>query len=369
MRNYVLMEVFVSSIIGGMEEFRDAAAAGVRALGHRVIRAEDFGASSGTPQETCLAGIRDADVTVVLIGERYGERQASGKSATHEEYVEARSRHDVLVFIQQGVDREPAADELLEEVRAWAAGVYTASFSTVGELQEAVTRALHQAELSTVAGSVDTEALSQRSRGLHPEERRRGLPTLSVSVVGGPTQQIVRPAALESAALAERIQQEAMFGAHRVLRHNESTEVRVEGDALLFEQPAASIRLDETGSVRVLQGLGAGHQGLPAIIEEDLVAATSTALVFSAWLLDELDTPRRLRTVAVSIALLDASVSGWMTRDEYGRSPNSMTMHMPGEFLVVDLNPPTRARASLSQEATQMAEDLMVGLRRVFKRP
>lgn len=369
MRNYLLMEVFVSSIIGGMEEFRDAAAAGVRALGHRVIRAEDFGASSGTPQETCLAGIRDADVTVVLIGERYGERQASGKSATHEEYAEARSRHDVLVFIQQGVDREPAADELLEEVRAWAAGVYTASFSTVGELQEAVTRALHQAELSTVAGSVDTEALSQRSRGLHPEERRRGLPTLSVSVVGGPTQQIVRPAALESAALAERIQQEAMFGAHRVLRQNESTEVRVEGDALLFEQPAASIRLDETGSVRVLQGLGAGHQGLPAIIEEDLVAATSTALVFSAWLLDELDTPRRLRTVAVSIALLDASVSGWMTRDEYGRSPNSMTMHMPGEFMVVDLNPPTRARASLSQEATQMAEDLMVGLRRVFKRP
>jgi hypothetical protein len=54
------MKVFISSVISGMEEYREAAAKAARILKHEVLRSEDFGASPATPQRVCLAGVRAA---------------------------------------------------------------------------------------------------------------------------------------------------------------------------------------------------------------------------------------------------------------------------------------------------------------------
>ena len=75
------MKVFISSVITGSERFRDAVEAAVESLGHEVVRAEDFGASPDTPQQACLAGVRQADVVVLLVGARYGAVQASVSAA------------------------------------------------------------------------------------------------------------------------------------------------------------------------------------------------------------------------------------------------------------------------------------------------
>ncbi len=83
------MKVFISSVVSGFESFRDAAAAGIEALGYTVIRSEDFGAVAASSQQTCLEGVRVADVVVLLLGARYGFLQPAGLSATHEEYREA----------------------------------------------------------------------------------------------------------------------------------------------------------------------------------------------------------------------------------------------------------------------------------------
>ena len=93
------MQVFISSVISGMEPYRNAAARAVRTLGHEPRMAEDYGASPDTPQRACLAGVRDADVVVLLLGARYGHPQESGLSATHEEYREAKERRPVLAFV------------------------------------------------------------------------------------------------------------------------------------------------------------------------------------------------------------------------------------------------------------------------------
>ena len=105
------MKVFISSVITGFEEFREAAADAALTLDHDVIRAEDFGATPDSPQVACLDGVRQADVAVLLLGSRYGETQASGISATHEEYREARESRSVVAFVQQGV-KAGAADVL-----------------------------------------------------------------------------------------------------------------------------------------------------------------------------------------------------------------------------------------------------------------
>lgn len=114
------MKVFISSLIGEYEDFRAAAVEAVETLGHRAVKAEDFPVSPGTPQQACLAAVRESDVVVLLLGERYGYEQPSRLSATHEEYREARERVPVLVFVQDLSVCEEAQQAFLDEVQAWS---------------------------------------------------------------------------------------------------------------------------------------------------------------------------------------------------------------------------------------------------------
>ena len=68
------MNVFISSPIPGLQPFREAAARAAAALRHEVKRSEDFGAAADTPQQACLAGVRWADVVVLLLGARSHRR-------------------------------------------------------------------------------------------------------------------------------------------------------------------------------------------------------------------------------------------------------------------------------------------------------
>src|SRR5712692_4443565 len=190
------MKIFVSSLIGGMEQERAAAAGAARTLRHELIRAEDFGASPASPQEVCLAGVRAADAVVLLLGGRYGRPQQSGLSPTHEEFREARDRCPVLVFVQQGVEREPAQQQFLDEVQGkeWGSGYHRASFTTPEQLRDAVTSALHELELRAARGGADETELLARARQLLPQRGPAGQPTLCVAVAGGPTQSVLRPA-------------------------------------------------------------------------------------------------------------------------------------------------------------------------------
>lgn len=159
------MKVFISSLIGGFGAFRDAAATGIRALGYDPVRAEDFGASPTSPQQACLAGVRDADAVILLLGADYGARQTSGLSATHEEYREARDTKPVLVFIQDGVDPDPDQAAFIKEVRGWEHGHFNESFATADELRDRVIRGLHDYTLVTeVPPSTRTRSSNGHSR-------------------------------------------------------------------------------------------------------------------------------------------------------------------------------------------------------------
>lgn len=172
------MKVFISSVIRGFENYRDAATAGAGALGAEVKRAEDFGASPDSPQRVCLAGVRESDIVILIVGARYGEPQGARKlSPTHEEYLEARARGSVLVFVQAGVDRETRQAEFLRDVQQWASGHYSAEFSTPDELRDAVIRALHDFELSRKTGNVDEAELLERSKGFVPSSLTRRDPS------------------------------------------------------------------------------------------------------------------------------------------------------------------------------------------------
>jgi hypothetical protein len=360
------MKVFISSVISGFEEYRDIAAAAARSLGHEVIRAEDFGSSPDSPQRTCLGGVREADVVVLLLGGSYGAVQSSGLSATHEEYVEARTRCPVIVLVEEGVTRERAQEAFIADVRDWAEGHYTEGFADIDSLRNAVVGSLHRIELARATGPVDSNEMLQRAIDLLPSDRQNIGAVLTVVVTGGPLQSVLRPAELEDKELSQRLHKEALFGQVPVLNAKDGTETLIEGDSLSLQQKGGRVTLNEQGSMIVKMMLESPVSGLPVIIEEEVRDGIRNALVYCSWVLDQIDTVGRISHCAIVVEISDGYM-GWRTRSEHMSSPNQVSVPMAmgsGEHQPVHLSPPHRARAALRLESDRLAEDLTVLLRR-----
>jgi hypothetical protein len=237
------MKVFISSVISGMQDHRAAVREAAESLGHAVIAAEDFSASPNSSQQVCLAGIRDADIVVLLLGARYGSPQASGLSPTHEEYREARGTKPVLVFVQTRITAEPDQDKFIAEVSTWEGGGFRQTFDTPASLRRVVVRALHDWELSQQAGAVNEDELKAHAVALIPRQvaYAAGSPVLSVAVASAPTRQILRPDALDDAELHRDLQQQALFGQRPIFDSRQGVQVSVAGVTLTIQQPNAEL--------------------------------------------------------------------------------------------------------------------------------
>jgi hypothetical protein len=363
------MKVFISSVIAGMEEYRAAAREAAENLGFTVIAAEDFGAAAGSPQQVCLAGVRAADVVVLLLGERYGTPQRSGLSPTHEEYREAREQKPALVFVQSGVTREPDEEKLVEEASGWEGGQYRQLFDSPASLRAAVTRALHQWELSQQAGPVNEDELTARAAALLPRQAAYapGSPVLHVVVAGAPAQQVLRPSAMDDPALQKAMEQEALFGDRPVFDKRQGVQTSVSGVTLAVRQQDGEITVDEQGSARVSRpARDAGGQpgaGIPSLIEEDVHDRIADAIHYAGWLLERIDPTHRLTRVALACRLSGIGYLPWRTRAEVAASPNTANMSLSGQEMA-DSPPVILPRAALLMDGARHAQDITVRLRR-----
>ena len=368
------MKVFISSVISGFESYRDAAADAITSLGYEVIRAEDLSAGAGSAQQACLAGVRRANLTVVLLGERYGERQRSGLSATHEEYREAQGRQPVLAFVQERVDYEPEQAEFITEVREWETGSLTVSFTTEDQLRSAVTRGLHDHAVSAASGSVDEgELLALAEEGVDAPKSFQLFavdPEVFLSLAVGPRREVLRPSELEDSSLARELQKEARFGAGSLFAVEPGASTELVEDWLVLSQDRASIKLNSAGDIVVRQAAVAAERGLfevSALIEEDVRDHLADALKFAAAILDQIDPATRLSHTAIVAALTEVGSQTWRTRDEHARSRNSGGHEIGQDRAVVSLTPGVRGRAEIGQRPDDLACDLMVLLRRKLK--
>lgn len=371
------MRVFISSLIGGFEDQRAAARSAIVALRHEPVVAEDFGAQPTSPQIACLQGVRSADLVVLILGARYGFVQgASGVSPTHEEYLEAQGRKPILMFVQEGVEREAPQAKFISDVGAWQSGHFRAGFKTADELRDLVTRAIHDFELANAAGPLDTAALTATALALLPKARQNShasSPVIHIGIVGGPIQRILRPAELESPKLADAIHQQALFVEPKLFSKSHGVDTSINDSALVIEQErGARIQLGEDGTLLLRLPIGKTEDrhgngfGSFAVIEEDVLRELATALAFSVWILDKIDPTQRVTHVAIAASIEASDYMGWRTQAEQEASPNSGSMRM-GNSQQLPISSTDRSRAALRFEAAELAEDLMVRLRRQMK--
>lgn len=372
------MKVFISSLISGMEDIRLAARSAVTALGHQPVMAEDFGAQARSPQVACLDGLRQSDVMVLILGDRYGAVQPSGLSATHEEYREAKGRKPVLAFVQERVNPDVAQAAFISEVQGWEGGLFRAGFVGPDDLQPTITRALHEWQLANAAGPLNPPELLERALALMPREQRgyiTGTNTLVVSVVGGPTQSILRPAEIEDSSLGDELLQAALFGEHRIFDPSKGSSRKVIGHTLTLEQEhgSSSASLDEQGAMLIRQSIersGQGHN-LPVLIEETVQRQLSAALGYAGWLLERIDPTQRLTHIAIVVSIHGGGgFLAWRTQREHQASPNQIFGGISlgnTDRAPVHLTPPHRPRAALRLDAGRLVQDLIVLLRRQWK--
>lgn len=363
------MKVFVSSVIRGQEEWREAARSAIETLGLQAVMAEDFGASPSAPRIECLAAVRDADVMILILGSEYGELQASGLSATHEEYREARESTPVLAFVHQGSARTGDQARFVDEVREWEGGQYTGSYSDAEQLRDKVIRALFDFQGAVEAMPLDADALNDRAGALLPEHGFGGSTELVVAVAVGPARAVLTARQLGDAELHRYLLAEALTGASAVLSTSAGTEHGPTPESIVLDQrdDRRQVELYTDGSIRVTQPAirsGSPIHALPALIEEDIGDRIARVLGFGGSVLDHIDPANRTSHFAVRVRLTGAGHLPWRTRDEQRRSPHSATMSSyPHDRLEVQLTPPVHRRPALRQQSQELAEDLAASLK------
>lgn len=159
--------VFISSLMQGYGDVRNAAAVAIKRADCEPVRAEDFPASNTSPRTACLDGVASSDAVCLILGKRYlaegGALVPSGLSATHEEYNEAvRLRKPLLLFLdyRDNDPTEPAQQEFINEVTGYVTGHWRKTFRNLEDLAALLEAALREAEplmasSDTSGGSAD----------------------------------------------------------------------------------------------------------------------------------------------------------------------------------------------------------------------
>ena len=370
------MRIFISSLITGFEPERAAVRRAVTTLRHEPVMAEDFGAQPNSPQIACLQGLRGSDLVILILGEGYGfVPPGSALSATHQEYREARETKPVLAFLQEGISPGPEQAAFIAEVQAWEGGLFRGTFRRPDDLQDGVTRALHDVTLANATGPVDEREMMTRALAMFaPESRNQVVPAmLELVVVGGPNQRILRPAEMEASELTEQLEQSALYGESRLLDRSLGVISGLDGpDLLLRQERGASIRLTELGSVVVRLPLDEPRsaRGFDAmsgmvIIEERVKQTIGVALAYVAGVLDRIDRTQRLTHLAIALRIAGADHRGWRTQAQHAANATSIQIGHGGMRERQPITLMTR-RAALGLDRSALIEDLLVPLRRQF---
>lgn len=137
----VTLKVMISSTVQDLEPEREAADRAIRGLNLDRFRAEKFGSLPHPPEVICALLAEQCDIFVLIIGERYGYEIESRKISVVEfeyEVACAQDRGKILVYIKDGVTREPRLEAFVRRLEDFERGHFRTLFKTADELPEKI---------------------------------------------------------------------------------------------------------------------------------------------------------------------------------------------------------------------------------------
>jgi hypothetical protein len=197
--------VFLSSEMRELAQLRAVVADSLREAGFAVIGFEDLGGRDEDAEAAYLDGVARSDIYVGILADRYGTMLTSGRSPTHEEYLEARRRgkrisfwlqreaskrqgnaadfaQEVQTFHTTGqfVDAQDLGRRLLDRLTEIAADD-EAPWVKIGDVCLRASRIRDEGEAIVVSAQVRDVAIAQALESLRPDAFHRGDPILIVT--------------------------------------------------------------------------------------------------------------------------------------------------------------------------------------------
>jgi hypothetical protein len=113
------LKICISSTFLDLKEYRENAIKACEIFKAHSIVMEMLYSSYQSPIEASLGLVREADIYVCILGQRYGSvKEGSKKSITHLEYEEAQKlgKPSYFFLVAEYSDREPQLQSLIEEI-------------------------------------------------------------------------------------------------------------------------------------------------------------------------------------------------------------------------------------------------------------
>ena len=361
--------IFVSSVVDGFQDIREAARRGILAAGAEpVLVNEDLPASPESSRNACLDAIDSVDALVLIIGARGGWTTPSGKLVVEEEYEHAVNRRlPILVFVQD-VARDADATRLCEAVFDYVDGVFRRAFKDPRELELLIATAVHNLapSLAESAAKLDATFSALTAQAADPNNA-----TLRMIVVPERSEEVISPMELESTDFINGIYELGHLSPAPLFSWTAAKRHRIAGDQLHIEQRDVESRhdavarvwlsIDERGIIALEANVSnrrsfgmSSTAGAMTVALPDITSVLQTFFGFVGALFDRRDAYKRHLRFRYNVALLNLGFRE-IVREVVPRNSYTMNVHRsPGAIVAFDA-PRLIHRADVANPAAEIA--------------
>lgn len=226
--------VFVSSVIEGFGDYREAAREGIEAAGGEpVLVNEDFPSLPDSSRNACLDAVASSDVYLAIIGVRAGWEAPSGKLVVEEEFEEARRQDLPVLLFLAGGEREEEASRLASRLSDYVEGYFRVEVSSPEELRREVQEALGPVIDSLGQHPIDLGMVQELVSNPHD---LNGQPSLRLVLAPARSEEVIDPVTLNEKDFEHKMYELAHGREVGLFDYEKTKESRTTADSLIISQ-------------------------------------------------------------------------------------------------------------------------------------
>ena len=310
--------VFVSSVIKGFEDIREAARQAIeRAGGTPVLVNEDFPSLPDSPRNACLDAVDSCDIYVGIIGQRGGWETPSGKLVVEEEFDRARTSGTQAFVFLQDTDRDPEVAALAHRVSDYVSGRFRVDFDAPDDLKAKVEEAL----IPIISGfNKPATPMDVVQREVDKPSRFNRDASLRFVLAPSVQEEVINPVELGSDEFKDHVYSIGLKREAHLFTYQQSKNEAIEGDALIISQDAPGrgmstsdtrISINESGHLVIDINLssrsnkrGSGGMSIMTVPIPRVRTHVEGSFLFASELYDQTDTYERHVRFGYSVALM-----------------------------------------------------------------
>jgi len=322
-KNNIKPRIFVSSVVKGFEEFREAARQAIENAGcEPILVNEDYPAIVDSSRNACLDAIESADILIIIISERGGYKTPSGKLVIEEEYLYAKKlKLPILVFLQK-VERDKDAKKIANDLSNYVDGIYRKIFNDKLELKREV-----EVALNSLISHIKKSIMDKTKIGQHFQEPYEIQNEASIRFVLAPErkEEVIDPVTLESDNFLNQVygvghsnniklfnykygKKRTLNNSSLIIHQKESENAREPNEEVRLEiNESGLIIIDSNITGRVVRDEEYNMQMYDSyfVIIEDIENVVDSFLRFVGAFYDELDKYKRHHRFYYNIAIVN----------------------------------------------------------------